>query len=754
VSSGSAFPRCLATTVRSVFDMAATWDHRTPRTSFLRTLLLLVVLLAALASGSTQLQGTPETLLRTRPPPEINACSVRLTISSDASVWGYETKLNDDGWALGPQFKVQQTGNSLKLLGLIQQGGGSRTAKIVPHSVTGLPVGEHTLKVRAFDGAGKRDDTPAEVQWRVLPVDTIIVTSPVATALPHSPLSFEVRSSAAKWAYEYRLDGGSWHLGSAYGLASGGGRAPTPGAPFDRLDVAKHTDHTRSERQMLSSGAEGHHTLEVRAFNECGEVGPTAAASWRTTWVQTSSIQSPPNGTVSSSRADFVTEVGPSRPSFQWRLNDGPWVQPDATPHQSSGQQGVLVPLKGLSDGPQTLLVRALDYQGRADSEPLEFRWTVDTLPPVTHLRATPYPGQSPSDAAFQWSCEDVEGCNFRYRLDGGEWVDTSHSAVSLKGLSPGPHTISVTAVDTAGNEDPSPATLSWEVDTATPVTTIAQGPYKYTPERSAHFEFITSREGCSLRYSLNGGDYVAGAHSLGLYDLLDGQHKLRVFATDGFGRAEPSPAVYTWVVDTQPPETVVHQWFFSPEEPGVALFSVGIRATSSGSDPIFDYQYKVCREDGCSDWLLGPKSARMASGGYELRITGLTPGKYTVIVQASDRAGNTDPSPASIDIHYGDRLGAVPSQPRSEPSSSDPLLQAVAEITELSGLEGPAGHSRSLRHDSRNTSEQWPDEDETNGRDEGLGFLSSLLTWIMGSSDVERLPRADLRRRSLRREL
>lgn len=33
----------------------------------------------------------------------------RCAMCSNASVWGYETKLDDGGWALGPQFKVQVT---------------------------------------------------------------------------------------------------------------------------------------------------------------------------------------------------------------------------------------------------------------------------------------------------------------------------------------------------------------------------------------------------------------------------------------------------------------------------------------------------------------------------------------------------------------------------------------------------------------------------------------------------------------------
>lgn len=643
-------------------------------------------------------------------------------------------------------------------MGLIQQGTGSKTAKIAPHTVTGLSVGDHTLQVRAFDATGRRDETPATVQWRVLPVDTIMVASPAATALPHSPVSFDIRSSAANWAYEYRIDGGAWRFGSMYSSAGSNARASPPTA---RTDVTKYTDHTRSERQTISAGSEGAHTLEVRAFNDCGEVGESVFASWRTTWVQTSIIQPPPRGTVDSSSAEFIVEVGPSRPSFQWQLDGGPWAPPPAKAQPSAGTHGVLVPLEGLSDGRHTLIVRAVDYQGRADSEPATFHWNVDTAPPSTRLeRVALPPGQPPSEAEFSWSCEDATPCTYRYRLNGGEWVATAGGSARFQALAPGRHILSVAAVDAAGNIDPSPATHVWEVDTATPVTSIAQAPYKYSPERTAHFEFITSREGCSLRYSLNGRSYLPTSHSLGLYDLPDGQHTLRVYATDKHGQEEPSPAVYTWVVDTQPPKTVVHQWFFSPEERGVALFSVGIEAASAaGSDPIFDYQYQVCGGE-CSEWLLGPKTTRMTSGGYELRVAGLRVGTYVVNMRASDRAGNTDPTPASIEVHYdglpGDAeqlLNGLSGQP---PVDATPDIVA-AELTELSNnaAEPSAGRTRNLqRHDTHNAS--WSSEGSTGVGDEDRGYLSHLFAWITGPpSDVEGIPKAELRRRaSLRREL
>eukprot|EP00951_Prasinocladus_malaysianus_P003783 scaffold26723_cov43-Prasinocladus_malaysianus.AAC.1 len=84
-----------------------------------------------------------------------------------------------------------------------------------------------------------------------------------------------------------------------YGVA-GGKPTASASSTYDRLSVTKHTDHTRAERQSISTGSEGHHTLEIRAFNDCGEPGPSVVSSWKSSWVQTSVLRAPKNGTAVS----------------------------------------------------------------------------------------------------------------------------------------------------------------------------------------------------------------------------------------------------------------------------------------------------------------------------------------------------------------------------------------------------------------------------------------------------------------------
>lgn len=62
----------------------------------------------------------------------------------------------------------------------------------------------------------------------------------------------------------------------------------------------------------------------------------------------------------------------------------------------------------------------------------------------------------------------------YSYMIDSGAWSAWSAStSASLTGLFNGAHTFYVKARDEAGNEDPTPAQVSFTVDTGTPVITL-----------------------------------------------------------------------------------------------------------------------------------------------------------------------------------------------------------------------------------------------------------------------------------------
>jgi hypothetical protein len=83
-----------------------------------------------------------------------------------------------------------------------------------------------------------------------------------------------------------------------------------------------------------------------------------------------------------------------------------------------------------------------------------------DTQPPDTTI--TGGPGDTTdTTAVFSFSADDAVG--FSCRLDGGPWTPCG-SPQTYGGLALGPHRFEVTAVDAAGNQDPTPAEHAWQV--------------------------------------------------------------------------------------------------------------------------------------------------------------------------------------------------------------------------------------------------------------------------------------------------
>ena len=89
-----------------------------------------------------------------------------------------------------------------------------------------------------------------------------------------------------------------------------------------------------------------------------------------------------------------------------------------------------------------------------------------DTTPPETSITAGPSGTVASTSAAFSFAANEAAG--FTCRLDSGAVAGCTSPTV-YSGLADGAHQFSVTATDTAGNVDATPATRSWTVDTTTP---------------------------------------------------------------------------------------------------------------------------------------------------------------------------------------------------------------------------------------------------------------------------------------------
>jgi hypothetical protein len=193
------------------------------------------------------------------PPPPADTTAPDTTITSGPAPSSASTTANFD-------FSASETGASFdcKLDGV------SWSACTAPKTYLNVAVGTHTFSVRASDGAGNIDPTPASRTWTVeavtppppppdtTPPDTTITGGPAATTTS-TAASFSLSASESGATLACKLDSGSWGSCTSPKTYSG-----------------------------LSTGA---HTFSVRATDAAGNVDPTPATQ---TWTVEEIAPPPP----------------------------------------------------------------------------------------------------------------------------------------------------------------------------------------------------------------------------------------------------------------------------------------------------------------------------------------------------------------------------------------------------------------------------------------------------------------------------
>jgi len=96
------------------------------------------------------------------------------------------------------------------------------------------------------------------------------------------------------------------------------------------------------------------------------------------------------------------------------------------------------------------------------DASPASRSFTVDATPPNTTILSGPSGTTSDTTPTFAFKSTESGG-SFKCKLDGGSFSPCS-SPKTTSTLGNGSHTFSVSAVDGAGNIDPSPAVRSFNV--------------------------------------------------------------------------------------------------------------------------------------------------------------------------------------------------------------------------------------------------------------------------------------------------
>ncbi|MCC6622161.1 MAG: HYR domain-containing protein [Deltaproteobacteria bacterium] len=339
-------------------------------------------------------------------------------------------------------------------------------------------------------------------------------------------------------------------------------------------------------------------------------------------------IHTGPGALVGVTTATFTysNPSDPTNPSFECSVDGGLWVDCD----------GGTLTLTGITDGQHVLLVRAADDEGDVDPTPAFWVWEVDTTVPDTIIVSKPADPSQSDTAVFTFGATIPDVGGYFCAIDDGEFEPCDPTLV-LTGLEDGEHTIEVYVVSTSGIADPTPETYTWTVDTSAPETEIVTGPGAVTADSTPTFTYRDPEDAqhATFECRVDGGAWVpCNGGTFTSATLVDGPHQFAVRSVDG-AIADPTPATYTFVVDTTPPDTLVIAGPADPSQNPDAHFVFG----ADEAPVTFECALVMgTGEPAEDDWAPCDQDETFAD---------LEDGTYTLYVSATDEVGNTDPTPA-----------------------------------------------------------------------------------------------------------
>ncbi len=291
-----------------------------------------------------------------------------------------------------------------------------------------------------------------------------------------------------------------------------------------------------------------------------------------------------------------------------------------------------------LPDGSSWVYAVAADAAGNTQqSAGVDF--VVDNTPPETTIESGPAASTTAADATLSFSSPDA-GATFACSLDAAAFA-TCSSPKTHSGLPVGSHTFRVRGIDTAGNIDPTPATYTWTIEAPVsepPETTITDGPPGSTGSTDASFSFSSSKPSSLFRCSLDGAVFAACTSPTTYSGLAVGSHTFRVEAIDSDGKADPTPASYTWTIEapvTPPPAAIA---------PPETTITSGPPSSTKSTDAGFSFSSSVAN----STFKCSLDTAGFSTCSSPTSYSDLAVGSHTFRVEAIDSTGNIDPTPAT----------------------------------------------------------------------------------------------------------
>jgi large repetitive protein len=511
-----------------------------------------------------------------------------------------------------------------------------------PEVRSGLSTGSHTFQVRATDGAGNTDLTPASATWTV--------DSALPALILDAPADGTITGEAAPT-----------FSGSA-GTAAGNSATvtlkiykPVAGAPDTLLQTRSTTRSAIDGSWSVAASPDLDDGVYLAQATQDGTSGTavTAATSFTVDTAPPHTVlSSGPQGSTASSSASFAFTSTESDSSFECRIDGGAWT-PCSAPQSYSG----------LSNDVHTFDVRATDGVGNVDPTPASRTWTVDTSGAAVTLQV-PADGALTNDSTPLFSGQgsiaagDSNTVNVEvYRPVAGSTdqlvqtlsvvrssTDGSWSVSASPGLADGTYIAYATQDDSNGNTGYS-APRTFTVDATQPGVTLTAPASALltndtTPTLSGGAGTDTG-DSATVTVKLYAGSSVSGppvqtlpatrsggSWSVDPAALADGTYTAQAEQADAAGNTGVS-VPRSFSIDATAPDTTIDSGPSGSTTATTADFGF------SSAEPGATFE---CQLDG------GAWTACSSPRSY----SGLGVGSHSFAVRALDALGNADGTPAS----------------------------------------------------------------------------------------------------------
>ena len=231
-----------------------------------------------------------------------------------------------------------------------------------------------------------------------------------------------------------------------------------------------------------------------------------------------------------------------------------------------------------------------------------------------------------------------------------------------INSLKEGNHNLQIFSKDNVGNMRSSPASLSWNVDTIPPITSITSANdgnnqtinnNDNSSSTSIKFTFTGNDSGvrvAHLECSLDGGPFSICTSPIqySSANISDGAHIFEVRAEDNVGNKDPSPSSIAWTVDTVPPDANIDSAIDANRN------SISTGGNTSSNSVIFrfsgnDTGGKEGTGVGINHFECSIDNSNFTTCTGPVQSNNVTDGAHIFEVRAEDNVGNISPSPSSF---------------------------------------------------------------------------------------------------------